>query len=258
MTVHQLSKRQSQCPFRKLAGPVQRVVFHPSKPIFYVAVRVRASLAMCHSRCRLPRLFPFRPGLGVRQTQRFVRVYNLMKQELVQTLHPNMKWISSLDVHPKGDNVIVGSYDKRLSWFDTELSTQPYKVLRFHTQAIRRVAFHPRYPLFASCSDDNTIHVFHGMVYNDLLQNPLIVPVKILKGHRNTDSLGTAHADVRHTRAGMNVLVDTRGCAQYDRCNHGRQVCWTASSTRHSHGSSARARTRPSACTHKLLCRLRM
>jgi len=182
-----------------------------------------------------------------------------MKQELVQTLHPNMKWISSLDVHPKGDNVIVGSYDKRLSWFDTELSTQPYKVLRFHTQAIRRVAFHPRYPLFASCSDDNTIHVFHGMVYNDLLQNPLIVPVKILKGHRNTDSLGTACAAAGRTAPqGRTRLLTRAATLGLSGCNHRRQVCWTASSTRPSRGSSARARTRRSACTHKLLCRLRV
>lgn len=27
------------------------------------------------------------------------------------------------------------------------------------------------------------MHVFHGMVYQDLMRNPLIVPVKILRGH---------------------------------------------------------------------------
>ncbi len=40
-------------------------------------------------------------------------------------------------------------------------------------------------------SDDGSVHVFHGMVYNDLLQNPLIVPVKILRAHRKmSDGLG--------------------------------------------------------------------
>ena len=29
-----------------------------------------------------------------------------------------------------GDNLIVGSYDRRLCWFDMDLSTKPYKTLR--------------------------------------------------------------------------------------------------------------------------------
>lgn len=32
--------------------------------------------------------------------------------------------------------------------------------------------------------------VFHGMVYSDLLTNPLIVPVKILRGHEVVDYAG--------------------------------------------------------------------
>ena len=46
------------------------------------------------------------------------------------------------------------------------------------------MAFHPRHPLFASASDDGSCHVFHGMVYSDLMKNPLVVPVKILRSHR--------------------------------------------------------------------------
>jgi WD40 repeat protein len=71
-----------------------------------------------------------------------------------------------------------------------DLSSRPYRTLRYHAQAIRSVAFHPRYPLFASFSDDDTIQIFHGMVYNDLMQNSLIVPVKILRGHGVVNSLG--------------------------------------------------------------------
>ncbi len=56
---------------------------------------------------------------------------------------------------------------------------QPQPTTSYHREALRAVCFHPTYPLFASCSDDATVHVFHGMVYNDLLQNPLIVPVKV-------------------------------------------------------------------------------
>ena len=50
--------------------------------------------------------------------------------------------------------------------------------------------FHPTYPLFASSSDDGSIQVFHARVYNDLMTNPLIVPLKILRGHTVQDGLG--------------------------------------------------------------------
>ena len=55
--------------------------------------------------------------------------------------------------------------DNRLVWYDLDLSTKPYKALRYHEHALRAVAFHRSYPLFASSSDDATVHVFHGMVY---------------------------------------------------------------------------------------------
>lgn len=61
---------------------------------------------------------------------------------------------------------------------------------RNHAQDIREVAYHQAYPLFASCSDDGTAHVFHGMVYSDLLQNPLIVPLKILHSHESAGGKG--------------------------------------------------------------------
>ncbi|KAK3085887.1 hypothetical protein FSP39_010022 [Pinctada imbricata] len=158
--IHQLSKRKSQNPFSKSKGLVQCVLFHPVRPFLFVA------------------------------TQRYVRVYNLLKQELTKKLMTNCKWVSSMSVHSGGDNVIIGSYDSRLSWFDLDLSTKPYQTLRHHKKAIRSVCYHRRYPLFASASDDGTVIVCHGMVYNDLLQNPLIVPVKILRGHTNTKDLG--------------------------------------------------------------------
>ncbi|XP_075772949.1 ribosome biogenesis protein BOP1 isoform X2 [Pelodiscus sinensis] len=158
--LHQASRRWSQSPFRRSKGQVQRVLFHPLRPFFFVA------------------------------TQRCVRVYNLLRQELAKKLLPNCKWVSSMAVHPAGDNLICGSYDSKLAWFDLDLSTKPYRVLRHHKKALRSVAFHQHYPLFASGSDDGSVIVCHGMVYNDLLQNPLIVPVKVLKGHAPAQDLG--------------------------------------------------------------------
>ncbi|XP_076812199.1 ribosome biogenesis protein bop1-A-like [Clavelina lepadiformis] len=158
--LHQLTKLRSQNPFSKCKGAVQCVLFHPSRPFLFVA------------------------------TQRYVRVYNLVKQELIKKLMTNAKWISSLAIHPEGDNLIVGSYDCRLSWFDMDLSTKPFHTLTYHKKAVRACCFHRKYPLFASGGDDGNVIVSHGMVYSDLMQNPLIVPVKVLKGHRVERNLG--------------------------------------------------------------------
>lgn len=65
------------------------------------------------------------------QTQRYVRVYNLAEQKLLKTLLAGIRWISSMDIHPMGDHLIVGGYDRKLCWFDLELSDKPYKVLRY-------------------------------------------------------------------------------------------------------------------------------
>ena len=46
-----------------------------------------------------------------------------VKAEILHSIHIFYILIS-------GDNLIVGSYDRRLCWFDMDLSTKPYKTLR--------------------------------------------------------------------------------------------------------------------------------
>ena len=98
----------------RAARRVRRVP--PSKPLFFVAtqrhVRVYAA-AQCRRarrapRCAHRRLTPLPAG-----------AVTTCSSKLTQKLNPAVKWISSLAVHPGGDNVIVGSYDKKLCWFDT-------------------------------------------------------------------------------------------------------------------------------------------
>lgn len=70
-------------------------------------------------------------------------------------------------------------------------SCRPFKTRRYNTKAVRQARFHPTYPLMATGSDDGATHVFHARVFSDFLQNPLIVPVKILRGHTvGDDGLG--------------------------------------------------------------------
>ncbi|KAL0422252.1 UNVERIFIED_CONTAM: Ribosome biogenesis protein BOP1 [Sesamum latifolium] len=158
--IHQLSKRLTQrIPFKTKGIPVS-TAFHPTRSIFFTA------------------------------TKKDVRVYDLLKQKLIKKLEAGVREISSIAIHPGGDNAIIGSKDGKLCWFDMDLSSRPYRVLRCHPKDITSVAYHRSYPLFASCSDDCTAYVFHGMVYSDLNQNPLIVPLEILRGHSSADGRG--------------------------------------------------------------------
>ncbi|KAJ5429152.1 hypothetical protein N7491_006168 [Penicillium cf. griseofulvum] len=176
ISIHTVSKHLTQFPFKrrlKGGGPPQTAHFHPSKPILFVA------------------------------NQRSIRAYDLSRQLLVKILQPGARWISSFDIHPTsssasgGDNIIVGSYDRRLLWHDLDLSQRPYKTLRYHRKAIRAVKFHPsgRYPLFADASDDGSLQIFHGSVTGDMLSNATIVPLKVLKGHKITGELGVLDID---------------------------------------------------------------
>lgn len=132
--IHQMSRWRSQMPFRKTQR-AQAAAFHPLRPYFFVA------------------------------TQNHVKVFNLVKQELSKKLTGGAKWISSLAIHPRGDNLVIGSYDRRVHWFDLDLSKMPCHRLRFHGQAVRQVAFHKKYPLMASCGDDGKVMVYHAKVY---------------------------------------------------------------------------------------------
>lgn len=81
--VHQQSKKGSQALFKRNKGKISAVAFHPLRPLLFVA------------------------------TQRHVHVYNLVKQQLVKKLIAGVAAINSIAVHPKGDNLIVGSSDRK-------------------------------------------------------------------------------------------------------------------------------------------------
>mmetsp|Transcript_46714 Transcript_46714/g.130049 ORF Transcript_46714/g.130049 Transcript_46714/m.130049 type:complete len:760 (-) Transcript_46714:90-2369(-) len=160
--IHAIQQQKSMRPFSKLkGGQVQSCAFHPTKPHFLVA------------------------------SMRSVRIYDLQKQQQLKQLVSGAKWISSVSVHPSGDHVIVGSYDRRIVWFDLDFATKPYKTLQYHDRAVRRATFHPgKFPLMAASSDDGTVSVLHAKVFSDLMQSPVIVPVKRLRDHVVNQGLG--------------------------------------------------------------------
>lgn len=150
--IHQLSRWRSQIPFTAIKARIEVAEFHPKLPFLYVV------------------------------TQTHVRVYNLQKQTMLKNIRANSRWVSSISVHPGGEHFLIGTFDRKVSWFEMECTRKPHN-LKYHKEAVRKVAFHRKYPLFASASDDGRIIVSHGMVYNDWITDPLIVPVKELAGH---------------------------------------------------------------------------
>jgi ribosome biogenesis protein ERB1 len=160
--IHAVQPQKSMRPFSKMkGGAVQAVAFHPTKPHFVVA------------------------------TKTSVRIYDLQKQTQLKQLIGGAKWIGSLTVHPSGDHIVAGSYDRRLLWWDMDFGAKPYKTLQYHDRAIRRATFHPgKYPLLASSSDDGTISILHTKVFSDLMQGPQIVPVKRLREHAINQGFG--------------------------------------------------------------------
>lgn len=137
--IHSLSRSNSTRPFTQSKGIVQSISFHPTKPHFFACTHMQ------------------------------VFQYNLQKQTVIAKYQSGAKWISSISVHPGGDNFILGTYDKKIVWFDVDMGSKPYKNLKYHDKAIRNVQYSPKYPLFASCSDDGTVNIFYSMVFDDLL-----------------------------------------------------------------------------------------
>lgn len=189
--IHKLSKHTTQIPFKKSFGSLLScILFHSSKPIFYICSKTQ------------------------------VKVYNLQTQSLIKTYTTQSKYISSISLHPAGDNFICGTYDKRVMWYDMDSSATPYKTLKYHKKAVRSVAYHTIYPLFATSSDDGTIHIFHNTVYDDLITNPLIVPLKIIHAHmpsQQTNELGVLQIQWHTTQpwllsAGADGLIKLWTC----------------------------------------------
>ena len=149
VSIHQLSKRVTQLPFKKLGGIPRSAAFHPTSPRFVIA------------------------------TERSVRVYDLSKQALSRKLFPSVRHISGLSIHPSGDHILISSLDGVVQWFDLDGSDTPFRSLQ-QPSPVRSVSFSPRFPLFATALDNGNLQITHATVFEDLRKDPLIIPVKII------------------------------------------------------------------------------
>ncbi|KAI6204008.1 Ribosome biogenesis protein BOP1-like protein [Aphelenchoides besseyi] len=153
--IHRISTCSSQKPFSKPKGQVQQVLFHPTKPQFFVA------------------------------TMQYIRLYDLAKCTLLKKISTGTKWLSSIQLDPHGNNIFVSGLDRVFSWIDLELSNKPWKTLRSHSAAVRGLSYHRKYPLLATVSDDATAIVYHARCPQDFTEDNELVPVKRLFGHKH-------------------------------------------------------------------------
>ncbi|KAI6217676.1 Ribosome biogenesis protein BOP1-like protein [Aphelenchoides fujianensis] len=153
--IHRLSTCTSQKPFNKPKGQVQQVLFHPTKPQFFVA------------------------------TMQYIRLYDLAKCTLLKKIFTGTKWLSSIQLDAHGNNLFVGGLDRVFSWIDLELSNKPWKTLRSHSAAVRALTYHRKFPLLATVSDDATAIVYHARCPQDFTEENELVPVKRLFGHKH-------------------------------------------------------------------------
>ena len=149
--VHQLSRRSSQTPFAKMPGIMRSLTFHPTRPELVLA------------------------------TNRAVRLYDLVKHQLIKKLVSGSESLVDVVMHPSGDHVVAVGHDEKVIWWDLDYSIRPYRTLTNHRGAVRSVAIHPTFPLLASAGDDGLVQVIHATVYADLSANPLLVPVKTIR-----------------------------------------------------------------------------
>ena len=69
-----------------------------------------------------------------------------------------------MQIHPRGNNLFLGGLDRVFTWLDLELSAKPWKSLKHHSNAIRALCCHKKYPLLSTVSDDATAIVYHAKV----------------------------------------------------------------------------------------------
>ncbi len=158
VVIHHLSRHASQQPFRRLPSTPISLAFHPTRPLLLLVSPAGA-----------------------------VRLYNLQSGAMEKKLRPDSsaQLAATLAIHPSGDHVLMAGTDGNVIWFDLDLASRPFQTLTGHSSAVKSVVFHQRLPLFASSSADGNVQITHGQVFLDSLQNPVIVPVKILHGHSN-------------------------------------------------------------------------
>ena len=95
--------------------------------------------------------------------------------------------VLSMAIHPGGDNLLVGSKEGKVCWFDIDLLTSPCKTLKNHSKRYS-CCYIPQFLSFVCIM----LRLLQSVCLSwyDLLQNPLIAPLKVLQGHQSVNGRG--------------------------------------------------------------------
>ncbi|OUS41777.1 NUC169 domain-domain-containing protein, partial [Ostreococcus tauri] len=157
LCVHQMSGHTSQSVFSSSRHHIVLSKFHPQKAVIFTA------------------------------TSSHVRVFDVREQKLLYKLKPGNSAINNFSLDQRGETIAVCTSDCRVYLFEEAVSS-PLKVIQLQSGSGLATSFHPRLPLFAVAATNGLVHVFHFKV-NDLIRDPTIVPLKLLKP-RGADNTG--------------------------------------------------------------------
>lgn len=147
LLIHSLERNESQAPFIKHNGPINGVLFHPTRPLFII----------CSSRS--------------------VQMYNLKTQVLERKFARGMTVNTCMCMSPSGSSFIVGSQDGKVLWYDVD-GAEPSKVISLRGGSISSVAWHRSHPLLATAGHNGDVNLFH---ISEASVEPLIVPVNLIR-----------------------------------------------------------------------------
>jgi ribosome biogenesis protein ERB1 len=100
---------------------------------------------------------------------------------MVRKFVSNLNTIVNISLHKGGDAIIAGTKDGKVGWFQLDMSTEPFKIMDYHGDKMKAVNFHQAYPLAFSCSRNGKLLVYHVSISDDILAEPVIIPLKSMK-----------------------------------------------------------------------------
>jgi ribosome biogenesis protein ERB1 len=108
---------------------------------------------------------------------------------MVRKFVSNLNTIVNIEVHKGGDAIIAGTKDGKVGWFQLDMSTEPFKIMEYHGDKIKSVSFHKSYPLALSGSRNGKLLIYHVAINDDILSEPVIIPLKSIKTTNNCNIL---------------------------------------------------------------------
>ena len=108
---------------------------------------------------------------------------------MIKKFVSNLNTITNISLHKGGDNIISGTKDGKVGFFQIDMSTEPLKILDYHGDKIKSVDFHSTYPLAISSSRNGKLLIYHFKTNDDIISDPVIIPLKSIKANKGNNCI---------------------------------------------------------------------